>query len=413
VARGAIARAEPFGVYVAVDGRPTYASWSDHAANELDPALVKASGAPLVGDGDPVTAESGHLLRFFEARDAAGAIPGVYLAFQDYPARLNYDFNDHVFLIRNVTPHALTAAEDSGGDGVNDALQRDLDGDGRVAFFDPGDAPRRIEAEDFTLVQGFRVQGRAAASGGANIEAVGADEQAARWTFAGRDGVYDLGIGHFDETDGAARLSVLVDGGLADAWTWGSGSGSPLPDALSRAVRAIEGVVLRAGDTIELRGFAATGEPLRVDFVDLAFREPLAIQRIEAESMALAQGFRVQARSAASGGANIEAAGAGLQAARHVFGGPAGIYDLDIGHFDETDGVARMAVSRNGVQIDGWLWDQDTGSATPTAAALRVRRVEDVALDPGDVIELSGFADGGEILRTDFLDFVRTGDLFV
>ena len=45
VARGVINQNTPFGIYISVDGRPTYSSWSDPEANEIDPNI----GA-LVGD---------------------------------------------------------------------------------------------------------------------------------------------------------------------------------------------------------------------------------------------------------------------------------------------------------------------------------------------------------------------------
>ncbi|MGY4800560.1 carbohydrate-binding protein [Teichococcus aerofrigidensis] len=129
VARASFSPAAPFGLHVTVDGRPTYASWSDPQANRLDPAL-----SPLVG------ADQGHLIRFFQARDGDGqVIAGSYIGVQDYPGGANYDYNDLVFLITNVRPHALTALEDADRNGVLDVLQRDTDQDGLRDFFDiPG-----------------------------------------------------------------------------------------------------------------------------------------------------------------------------------------------------------------------------------------------------------------------------------
>ena len=131
VARAAFAPDGPFGLKVTVDGRPTYASWTDPEANKIDPDF-----------GQLVGPNQGHLIRFFEAKDAAGnVIPGTYIGIQDYPGAGNYDYNDHMFVVKNVKAHALTAAEDANGDGVNDALQTDADNDGKVAFFDADDTP--------------------------------------------------------------------------------------------------------------------------------------------------------------------------------------------------------------------------------------------------------------------------------
>jgi len=407
----------PFGVYISVDGRPDYATWSDPGANETDPAL-RRDGAPLTGDGDPRTPDGGHLLRYFEARAADGAVmPGAYLAIQDYPGVGNFDFNDHVFLIRNVAPlqrGALPPTIDPDGDGINDALIRDLDGDGLVAFFDPDDAPVRVEAEDFALLQGFKIVNRGAASGGAHLEAVDAAEQIARHVFDGRAGVYDLALGHFDENDGVASMRVLVNGAEVDSFLWSRDTGAAGPTGQSLVEHMIGSVTLRPGDVIDLRGFGVRGEPLRTDYLDFAFRgeartpEPV---RVEAEDFTLVQGLKIMDRSAASGGANIEASGPGQQIATHVFAGPSGVYRLDLGYFDENDAVASMQVLVNDVQVDAFLWDRDLGSAFANPLTLTERSIEAVTLQSGDVIMLRGQTAVGEPLRTDYLDFIWTDNL--
>ncbi|MEO1994806.1 MAG: CBM35 domain-containing protein, partial [Planctomycetaceae bacterium] len=140
-ARGKINSDTPFGLYISVDNRPTFASWSDPEANERDPDI-----GSLVDDGD------GHLIRFFQAKDAAGSlIAGTYIGIQDYPGGGNFDYNDHMFVIKNVEPFALTTAEDADGNGINDALESDTDGDNLVDFFDPSSMPQSgvtLQAED-------------------------------------------------------------------------------------------------------------------------------------------------------------------------------------------------------------------------------------------------------------------------
>ncbi|MGH6762546.1 MAG: carbohydrate-binding protein [Phyllobacterium sp.] len=131
VARNTIDQSGPFGLFISVDGRPTYASWSDPEANKIDPDF-----GHLVGNNQ------GHLIRFFQALDADGnAIEGTYIAIQDYPGAGNYDYNDHMFIIKNVKPYDLTLSDDGNADGVNDALQDDADNDGTVDFFDPDTDP--------------------------------------------------------------------------------------------------------------------------------------------------------------------------------------------------------------------------------------------------------------------------------
>lgn len=108
----------PFGFKLAIDDRPTFAAWSDPEINERDPAFAGV-----------VDADSGHLMRFFVARTVNGTpIEGTYIGIQDYAGGGNFDYQDHVFLVRNVSPF------DTGG--VNPALVADADSDGIVDFFD-------------------------------------------------------------------------------------------------------------------------------------------------------------------------------------------------------------------------------------------------------------------------------------
>ena len=128
---GAVAQASfsptgGFGLRLAIDGRPDRGAWTDPEANEIDP-----------GYGAQVADGAGHQFRFFEAKTSSGAtIDGSFIVVGDYIAGSALDFNDAVFLVSNVAPYALSAAEDANADGVNDALRLDADNDGLVDFFD-------------------------------------------------------------------------------------------------------------------------------------------------------------------------------------------------------------------------------------------------------------------------------------
>jgi hypothetical protein len=202
VASALIESDAPFGMRVAVDGRPTFAAWSDPEVNRLDPDF---SG--LVGS------DRGHLIRYFEARDALGfVVPGVLIGLQDYIGGGNYDYNDTVFLVRNVQPYALTT-EDSNGDGVVDTLQSDVDNDGVVDFFDFSPLP---------LQTAFTSDGSAwkvNATTGLEISAILFD--------AGGEGVayHDETAGREDSTGFRPDESVefsrgLVSVGYVDAGEW-------------------------------------------------------------------------------------------------------------------------------------------------------------------------------------------------
>ncbi len=127
-ARASFSPTSPFGVYISVEGNDAFSAWSDPEANER--FFTTGTAGSVTEDGE------GHLIRYFEAKDANGeVIEGVYLGFQDYPGAGNFDYNDYLFVIKNVQPYALTA-EETDENGVNLALVTDTDTDGVVDFFD-------------------------------------------------------------------------------------------------------------------------------------------------------------------------------------------------------------------------------------------------------------------------------------
>ena len=279
----------------------------------------------------------------------------------------------------------------------------------------------RVEAEAFSLDSGFVIKTRAAASNGAHIEAVDASEHVASYVFAGIDGIYDLGLGHFDENDGVAAMRVLVNGEEVDNFLWNLTTGSPTPTAQSLVERAIPGVTLHNGDIVELRGFGGKGEPLRTDYLDFDRvgdipPPPPTDFRVEAETLTIVQGFAVEEIGPqASGGSVLRATGAGEQIASYAFAAAPGVYDLAIGYFDENDGTASLRVLRNGSVIDSFIWNQDLGSPLADPSTATVRQITGVTLALDDVIEIRGFGDNpdgsaNEPLRTDYIDFSRVGD---
>ena len=139
----------------------------------------------------------------------------------------------------------------------------------------PPAEPFRVEAEDFALSGGFVVRARSSASDGANIESFGGGEATATFVFDRADGVYDLGLGYFDENDGVASMRVLVNGSEIDSFLWNADTGFANPATGALVERAILGVALETGDVIELKGTGATGEPVRTDYLDFTFVDEL------------------------------------------------------------------------------------------------------------------------------------------
>ncbi|WP_432256753.1 choice-of-anchor Q domain-containing protein [Limimaricola sp. AA108-03] len=132
--------------------------------------------------------------------------------------------------------------------------------------------------------------------------------------------------------------------------------------------------------------------------------------RIEAESFNIIEGFKIESLSTSSGGQNLKALNKTTESrAEIVFSGTAGIYDLDIGHYDENDGTAGLRLFVNGVEAGGFVLDRDLGNHLASEETHLVRRIGDVALQPGDVIELRGARDGDEPVRLDYVDFSPAG----
>ncbi|WP_052384029.1 carbohydrate-binding protein [Litchfieldella xinjiangensis] len=125
-------RDDPFGFFAEISGRQGYISWSDPDAN-LYEDTIDAIGNP--GTNLDWDQNDGHLIRVYVARDGSGeVIPNTYIVIQDY-AGVNYDYNDNIFLLENVTTYDPTGAEDADGNGRVDIYDDD-DGDGVPNFLD-------------------------------------------------------------------------------------------------------------------------------------------------------------------------------------------------------------------------------------------------------------------------------------
>jgi hypothetical protein len=268
----------------------------------------------------------------------------------------------------------------------------------------------RTEAEALDLGSGFVAETSAQASGGGYVRGRKTGDVSASGVFAGPAGTYALKVGYFDENDGVSRMEVHVNGAVVDGWDWDGSFGDDCLSGAGRAERVIAGLDLKPGDRIELSGARGGGEPLRTDWIEVTALPEIGTGRTEAEALGLVSGFAAKAHAPSSGDAFIASQGDGEARAGAVFSGAAGLYDLRVGHYDESDGVSRMEIRVNGAAVDAWDWDGAGGAALPTAASRATRVAEKVALAPGDVIELVGAKDGTEPLRTDWIEVVRSPD---
>ncbi|WP_353475011.1 CBM35 domain-containing protein [Salipiger sp. H15] len=406
----------------------------------------------------------------------------------------------------------------------------------------PTGDPFRVEAEDLAL-EGFQVSNNAHASGRQLIQATGSGAHVASMTFAETAGTYEITVGHFDESDGNAVLSLLVNGAVRETFTWNKNAGDAIVNASSFAEYTFAGVALSAGDVVAFAGAPDGGEPLRIDYLDftptsgggpvedlqaptvasasaagiasgggvsttvtVTYADNVAVDastigtadisvsgpggaltvtgvtldiggdgtprsatytvaapggswdagdngsysvallgnqvfdtngnavaangaltgftvavpvtpppdaepvRVEAESMDLT-GLQVTNNGHASGGQFVQATGSGAHVASFGFTAASGVYTLKLGYYDESDGQSQLSVLLNGEVIDDFIWDADAGAAIVNATSYAEREITGIAIETGDVLELSGTPNAGEPLRIDFLEYVYIDEL--
>ncbi|WP_037306756.1 Ig-like domain-containing protein [Ruegeria halocynthiae] len=172
-------------------------------------------------------------------------------------------------------------------------------------------------------------------------------------------------------------------------------------------------VALKADEVLDTSGNAVAADPALATFtVDLSTPPPPPSDpfRVEAETFDIVSGFVVQNNGGASGDQLLQAGSSGEQRASYTFTEAAGVYNLTLGYFDESDGQSQLSVLVNGVEVDNFIWNVDAGDAFANASSFAERDITGVELNAGDVIEIVGTSDGGEPLRTDYFDFTFVDD---
>lgn len=143
---------------------------------------------------------------------------------------------------------------------------------------------------------------------------------------------------------------------------------------------------------------------------DVAGRAGRFPGRVEAESMTLSRftaGAVIPWETASAGQAAICSAG-GTCTARHRFQGTAGVYDIALQYFDESDGLARFTVAVGNRRVDTWVADAQFGSAAPNGHTSTRRTIRHVDLKPGDEIRIDVETtppDGGAL---DYIEFTSS-----
>ena len=141
--------------------------------------------------------------------------------------------------------------------------------------------------------------------------------------------------------------------------------------------------------------------------------------RLEGENADIFMNYRTENISIASNGValSLRANVANEQgSATFNFSGNAGLYDVVVGTFDENDGLARFEIELNDLETSTTIFlgeielNSNLGSniATPQTAISPIV-ASNVALTPGDSITVTGFENGFEFARLDYLELRPVG----
>ena len=127
----------------------------------------------------------------------------------------------------------------------------------------------KLEAEEMTLT-GYAAEANSAASGGQLVRLADSEGSVEGLLIGFEDGYFDLKVGYFDGTDGAAAFKVYLNGQLLDSWLADRRLGSSDPAAINFMERTIRRVYLSSGDTVEVFGQSDGGEGACLDYVQFA-----------------------------------------------------------------------------------------------------------------------------------------------
>ena len=134
------------------------------------------------------------------------------------------------------------------------------------------------------------------------------------------------------------------------------------------------------------------------------------VLRYEAEDLTLTS-YQIESGNASSGGKHISLLGSDSDngTATGVFNGEAGIYEVNVGLYDEDDGVSSAKITVAG-DTKNFKFDKDLPGSGAVEKALTSRVTHSkIELEPGDAFKIEGKSNSGELARFDYIEFTPIG----
>ncbi|HZR58365.1 MAG TPA: alpha-glucuronidase family glycosyl hydrolase [Terriglobales bacterium] len=135
-----------------------------------------------------------------------------------------------------------------------------------------GNDPDRIEAEAMQL-QGYipvDVIPWETASGGKAVICKYAVECSASFVVKRPEGRYDISVEYFDQNNGVSRFELLVNEKSMSAWSAADHFPSDQMNGHTSTRQLVEGIELRPGDVLRIKGWPDQGENAALDYVEVS-----------------------------------------------------------------------------------------------------------------------------------------------
>ncbi|NEQ44733.1 MAG: DNRLRE domain-containing protein [Leptolyngbya sp. SIOISBB] len=232
--------------------------------------------------------------------------------------------------------------------------------------------------------------------------------------FTGESGYYNVVVGYYDISGGAAEIDLRIDNKDIDRW-YADQDFADVAGNNSWVNRTVaKGIAIDQFDLIELGAIADGTDKGNIDYIQfikvgasetkatvVELPDPI---RVEVEDMTLSGNYSFENQDFSSDGQLVKTASS--LTATTEFTGPSGLYNIVIGYYDEIDGESPITVSLDGTELDSWSFDQSLGDYVASADNFVTRTINGVSLDAGAMLALQASQHESEYARLDYIEFV-------